>query len=79
MATRRAPSEQIKVTVRRLPGESAEAWRARAVALAHAELESRGLALRSIRLRASGGGVTLPANGGLIEVLVEAERPAPLT
>jgi hypothetical protein len=66
--------ERFKVSVRRQPGESTEAWRARAVALAHAELETRGLVLRSLRLGARGGAPTLPAAGGVIEVNVTGAR-----
>jgi hypothetical protein len=68
---------KFTLRISRLPGETVEAWRMRAVALAHEELERRDLVLQSIRLASSRGGATLPAGASVVTVTVRGDPQPP--
>jgi hypothetical protein len=70
--------DTFKITVRRDVGESAKAWRNRAVGLARREAQARGFVVRNVRLEGIHGGAIIPSDAsGLIEVTVVAERGEP--
>jgi pyruvate/2-oxoglutarate dehydrogenase complex dihydrolipoamide dehydrogenase (E3) component len=65
--------EEITLSVRREPGELPRSWRARAVGLAHEELDARGLDLRSIRFAATEGGSDAEDETGIVKIVVKGE------
>ena len=65
--------EAITLSLRREPGEPPRSWRARGVGLAHAELEARGLELRSIRFRTGPESGDDQDGAGTVEVIVTGE------
>jgi hypothetical protein len=70
----RPPGSPSKFTLRvaREAGESPEQWRARAIALAHREVEGCRFVLESLRLTAGRGGPTIAPGASVITVAVRA-------